>query len=89
MVDNFSIIHAYIYRIIKTDYIQKKEISLNDLRVSINKVIYRMPNKLFYEFIKEMEELKLIKMQSQRTVLILLNKEADKKLNKIKDYFFW
>lgn len=83
------IIYAFFYSSIKEQSNNYRYISQKAVFIALRKTIYRLPTAIYYEILKEMEELKLIKRVNRLKIMVLSRPDCDKKIKKLKDYVFW
>lgn len=86
--ENVSVIHLFLYRKIKEKANYNNVISTHDLLEVIRRNLYFIPKQLKYPFIRELENLGLIKRINKHGAKIIecgADKSLDKMIGKIKD----
>ena len=63
-------------------------IPINSIIPFMKRVVHTAPRVLYYEILKEMEEMKLVKLIGNNKILILNNKDCEKTLKRLKEYVF-
>lgn len=86
--DDVPIIYALFYTHIKEGW-KERYIPQKLVFIALRKTIYRLPKSIYYQILREMEGLELIKRISQSRFQILDMPDCDKKIEKLKDYLFW
>lgn len=79
------LLYAYIYRNIRNGYSQEVIVPINSIVPLMRKVVHTCPRIIQTEIFKEMESMGLIRIIDNDKCLILINKDAEKRL---KEYVF-